>query len=245
MMRSDGARGAEGIHDGVKRHWKRWTLLAAAVAVLLFVVAPFVYINVVEGDAPERLTVSSAPSAAASGLGVSADGTWRVGTGSQAGYRVKEVLFGQDTEAVGRTGEVTGGLTVAGTDVTEGSFTVGMASVASDQERRDAQFRGRIMDVASHPRATFTLTEPIRLGAVPAVGAKITGKATGTLTLKAVTRTVTFEVTASRTGDGTFEVSGQIPVTFADWKIANPSVGPIKVEDRGQVEFLLKFTRKA
>jgi hypothetical protein len=34
-------------------------------------------------------------------------GTWRVATGSIVGYRVKEVLFGQDNIAVGRTGSIT------------------------------------------------------------------------------------------------------------------------------------------
>lgn len=35
-------------------------------------------------------------------------GTWTVTTGSQAGYRVQEILFGQKAEAVGRTEVVTG-----------------------------------------------------------------------------------------------------------------------------------------
>ncbi len=39
----------------------------------------------------------------------------------RVGYRVKEVLFGQDNEAVGRTGEVTGTIKVTGTTIEEGS----------------------------------------------------------------------------------------------------------------------------
>jgi hypothetical protein len=34
--------------------------------------------------------------------------TWSIAAGSQVGYRVVEVLFGQDTEGVGRTDAVTG-----------------------------------------------------------------------------------------------------------------------------------------
>jgi hypothetical protein len=48
-------------------------------------------------------------------------------SGSQAGYRVEEVLFGQGTEAVGRTSAVTGELTVSGTQVASGSIPVTFA----------------------------------------------------------------------------------------------------------------------
>ena len=45
-----------------------------------------------------------------------------------------------------------------------------------------------------------------------------------------------------RDGD-TFKVSGSIPVTFADYGIANPSFGAITTEDNGEIEFLLALTR--
>ncbi|MEU5876962.1 YceI family protein [Spirillospora sp. NPDC047279] len=203
---------------------------------------PFVYINYIHEDAPERLSVSSGATQG-TGQATAVDGTWKVGTGSQAGYRVKEVLFGQKVEAVGRTSDVTGDLTLSGTKVDKGSFTVDLGTVKSDEDRRDQQFQGRIMEVSTYPNATFTLTEPIDLGSVPAAGAKVTAKATGTLKLKNAEKAVTFDVTASRTGADTVEVSGTIPVKFADYGIANPSVGPIQTEDNGQVEFLLKLTR--
>ncbi|MFI0448810.1 YceI family protein [Actinomadura sp. 6N118] len=225
----------------MKRHWKRWTLIGAITAVVLVVGGPFVYINFIQSDAPERLSVSSG--ATASGPATSVDGTWKAGSGSQAGYRVKEVLFGQKVEGVGRTSDVTGDLTLSGSKVATGSFTVDLSAVKSDEDRRDQQFKGRIMEVSKYPDATFKLTQPIDLGTVPAVGAKVTAKATGTLKLKDAEKAVTFDVTASRTGDGTVEVSGSIPVKFADYGIANPSIGPIQTEDNGQVEFLLKLTR--
>ena len=42
-----------------------------------------------------------------------------------------------------------------------------MASVVSDQSERNAQFDGRIMDVATYPTATLHLTSPIALGSRP------------------------------------------------------------------------------
>jgi len=41
-----------------------------------------------------------------------------------AGYRVKEVLLGQNNIAVGRTSHIKGDLTIKGTTVTAAAFTV-------------------------------------------------------------------------------------------------------------------------
>lgn len=228
----------------MSRSLKIWIIGGVTALLLAFVVAPFVYTQFIANDAPEQLSVgTSAAPEAAPGDSASADGAWKVGSGSQAGYRVKEVLFGQDVEAVGRTDQVTGDLTIAGASVSEGSFTVDMASVKSDEERRDGQFNGRIMDTATHPTSTFALTRPIELGSVPTVGAQVKAEAAGELTLKGQSKEVVLEVTASRTAADAFEVSGQIPVKFTDYGIANPSFTGIEVEDDGTVEFLLKFTR--
>jgi hypothetical protein len=48
---------------------------------------------------------------------------------------------------------------------------------------------------------------------------------------------------AERTAAG-FDVSGSIPVLFANWSIGNPSLGSfVTTQDHGQLEFLLKFAR--
>ena len=61
------------------------------------------------GDGGGGGTTSSVPAATAPLAGV-----WKVGSGSTAGYRADEVLFGQTTTAVGRTSDVTGSMTIAG-----------------------------------------------------------------------------------------------------------------------------------
>src|SRR5204863_8473221 len=127
--------------------------------------------------------------------------------GSQAGYRVKEVLFGQSAEAVGRTTNVDGALTIAGAKIEAADISVDLASVTSDRSQRDNQFRGRIMSVTRYPTATFKLTQPIDLGTLPADGATVTAPATGELTLHGTKKTVTTDVTAKRTG-GTTQVNG-------------------------------------
>ena len=115
-----------------------------------------------------------------------------------------------------------------------------MATVTSDESRRDAQFKGRIMETGTYPTATFTLTKPIDLGSLPARGVRRTFRAKGNLTLHGVTRTVTFELTGQYTGS-VVQVAGSIPITFADWNVPNPSFGPVTTEDHGVLEFALNF----
>jgi polyisoprenoid-binding protein YceI len=240
------------MRAGSARHrwgWKRWVMIGVAAAALAIVAGPFVYIHFIEGKAPPPLTLSS-PSAStdptgkadASKASATADGTWKVASGSLVGYRVKELLFGQSNVAAGRTGSVTGSITIRGTTVTAGRFTVDMTTVASDESRRDDQFNGRIMETATYPTSTFTLAEPIELGSIPVDGVQRTFKAKGRLMLHGVTKLVSFDVTIERTGS-TFQVAGSIPITFADWNIPNPSFGPVSTEDHGVLEFRLNFAR--
>jgi polyisoprenoid-binding protein YceI len=134
-------------------------------------------------------------------------------------------------------------MTIDGSTVSAASFTVQMATIHSDQSERDVQFDGRIMDTASYPTGTLTLTTPIKLGAVQADGVIRSYQATANLTLHGHTRSVTFTLQAERTSTG-IEVSGSIPVVFADWGIGNPSfAGFVTTQDHGLLEFLLSFSR--
>jgi polyisoprenoid-binding protein YceI len=170
----------------------------------------------------------------------SASSQWVATDASQVGYRVQEILFGVDTTAVGRTNQVDGTLTIDGTQVTGVEFTVDVASITSDESRRDNAFRGRVMSADEFPTATFALTQPIELGVTPTDGTEVTTQATGDLTLRGVTNPVTFEVTAKQDA-GLIGVQGGIPVVFNDYGIANPSSGGVQTEDDGLVEFILVF----
>ena len=214
-------------------------------AVLVAVVAPYVYINFIQGDPPAPLAFAETvdhdggPTTGTT-TEASLDGSWTVTDGSEAGYRVDEVLFGQDTEAVGRTTDVTGELEVSGTTITAASFTVDLTTVESDEGNRDNQFHDRIMETDTYPTATFVLTEPVTLDAIPADLEEVTVTVTGDLTVHGVTQSVTFDVLARRNGT-TIEVDGTIAVDFADYDIPDASFGPATVQDHGEIEFLLTF----
>ena len=233
-------------------HWVRWLLATIAVLVVLAGAGPFIYIHFFNGSPPTELSLSpTSTPASESGSTRTANtaasgpvaGTWEVGPGSIVGYRVNEVLLGQSATAVGRTMSVTGHLTILGTTVTAGTFRVPMATVHSDKSQRDAQFDGRIMDVAQYSTGTFTLTAPIGFAPLPASGVIKDYTARGNLTLHGTTRAVTFTLTAERKG-AQIEVAGHIPVLFADYNIQNPSfAGFVTTQDHGLLEFLLVFSK--
>jgi polyisoprenoid-binding protein YceI len=253
-----------------RRRRRRWPwFVGGAVALVLIgvVAAPFIYIHFIQADPAPKLTFENAdkasatttPTTAAASAGTAAsgattataaspagsgiDGTWTATNASQLGYRVTEVLFGQSTEAVGRTNEVQGQLTINGTTVSSGSFTVQVDTIKSDWSQRDSQFNGRIMSTSLFPTATFKLTQPIDFGSIPADKVEINANATGDLTLRGVTKSVTFPVTARRNG-ANIEVSGSIPIVFADYSIPNPSInGAVSTQDNGVLEFLLVFAQ--
>ncbi len=228
------------------RHLLRWIIGAVVVVIVLAVGGPFVYIHFINGKAPASLSLNGLPTTSAQPEATTvADvaGTWSAGKGSVVGYRVGEVLLGQSQTAVGRTSSVTGHLSISGTTATAAAFTVPMSTVHSNESARDAQFDGRIMDVAQYPNATFTLTQPISLAPLPKSGIVITRTAHGTLQLHGQSRAVTFTLTTEIIG-GKIEVAGHIPVTFADWGIQNPSAGSfVTTKNYGTLEFLLVFTR--
>ncbi len=188
---------------------------------------------------PATTASTTAAQTAAGGI----EGTWAIKEGSEVGYRVKESINGFDTTANGRTQSITGSMLASAATITEGQFTVDMTTFTSDQSRRDAQFNGRIMDVATFPTSTFVLTAPIDFGAVPDAGGTVTASATGDLTLHGTTKSATFDVQGTLK-NGLIGVLGQIPVVFADYGIPNPSFATTTTEDNGLLEFVLVLERK-
>jgi polyisoprenoid-binding protein YceI len=219
-------------------------LIVLLVALVIGVsAATFAYIHFVRDDSPERLSIGAEAGQEQTATTIGdPTGTWVPTSDSRLGYRVKEVLFGQRVEAVGRTDKVTGSLVLQDLNVRSVELEVDMASVASDQANRDNQFRNRIMNVQRYPTAEFVLSEPIALSRLPNAE-PLQVDARGDLTLRGVTKPVdvTLRIAATQRG---IEVNGSIPISFAEWDIPNPSFGPASTEDNGELELLVIFKRQ-
>jgi len=217
----------------------KWALVCLAVLVAAILGGPLLYFHVIESPTPGLLRLPRASGVASGPLAPGPlSGLWKVAAGSQAGYRVGEVLLGQHHTAVGRTSAVSGGIELSGATVTAADFTVDLASLKSDVVSRDAQFHGYIMKTYDYPDARFHLTVPIALGVLPATGAAVSSPATGELSMRGVTRTVSFSVDAERL-PGEIDINAEIPVTFARWHIPDPSFAVAQVDPTGTIEVLL------
>lgn len=236
---------------------------AAVVVMLLIGVGAWYFLF--RDDAPEEVSLETATEQVTeSGGGDSSGdvttapatgiaGTWTVdnesgsfdfesATGSFAGFRVQEELVSiGGTEAVGRTGEVTGTIVIDGTTLASAEVEVDMASITTDQSRRDGRVRDAL-EVDQFPTATFVLSEPVDLGAGAANGEAVSVEAQGQMTIHGVTQDTTASLQAQLV-DGTAVVVGTVPFTFADYQVEKPSAASVvSVADDAIIEFQLLFT---
>jgi polyisoprenoid-binding protein YceI len=163
------------------------------------------------------------------------NGTWTVASGSEAGYRVREKLANlpAQSDAVGRTSEVTGTFVIEDDVLTTASFEVALANLKSDADRRDNRVDGTL-EVETFPTSTFELTEPVELD--PAA-ATTTIDAVGDLTLHGVTKSIEIAIEATRNGDS-IELVGSYTFPMADFAIVPPSIGGfVTVEPDATLEF--------
>src|ERR1700680_1630081 len=235
----------------------RRTLIAAIVGGALILGAAgvgIVYFVVFAGSSPQRLALSSpTPSATGSTPSAAATpgaGTWTVGSGSVAGYRVREQLasFAAPSDAVGRTSAIEGTFTLAqsttGYAVTTATFTVDVTKLTSDQSRRDQRIHSQGLESDRYPTPICQLTTPIGLPAPAASGQTINVSATGALTLHGVTKTVTIPITARLTGSK-IELVGSITFPFSQFGMTPPSIGGfVSVQNNATMEFQLLLVQQ-
>ena len=230
----------------------KYGLIVIVLIGLLGSVAAYLFLK---DDSPEAVSLDAASeSVTDSEKVVPIDGKWTVdtdsgefdfdtATGSFAGFRITEELaqIGA-TEAVGRTGDVQGSLTIEGSTVTEATFTIDMTTLQSNDSRRNGKIQ-EALQTDQFPTASFTLTEPIALGANAASGEDITVDAVGNLSIHGQTQPVTLPLQAKLVGS-TVIVVGSVDVTFADYGVEVPTAPiVVSVQDHGPIEFQLLFTR--
>jgi len=215
-----------------------------------------------EDDAPAEVSLDRAVESVTTTTGgdgdaseaAAVDGVWTVDTttgehdfdsasGTFAGFRIQEELanVGAAT-AVGRTGDVTGELTIDGSTVTDATFEVDLTTITTNAERRDDRVQ-QALETDRFPTATFTLTEPIELGDGADAGAPVTVTASGDLTIHGVTKEIRLPIDAQLVDD-TIVVVGSVDIVFSDYGVEVPSAPiVVSVEDRGVLELQVLLTR--
>ena len=194
---------------------------------------------------PSQVASASPSAGAASALA----GTWTVGSGSIAGYRVSEQFAGQTSshEAEARTSTVTGGLFVAGADASAINVEVDLSSLHSvDQvlgfnvSNRD-RIVNQTLSVQQFPKAIFK-ADAITLPAGLASGEQVTASVPGQLTIHGVTRQVTASIKAQQSGS-IVQVLGIIDTKMTDFGVTPPHLSITVVQPQVTIEFQLNFSR--
>jgi polyisoprenoid-binding protein YceI len=240
----------------------------ALLAVAALAVGGYIaYDQVLRGDSVAALALPSQTStpAAASAPAASQDaasaapgtdngvaGEWKVSADSVAGYRVRERLANlpAESDAVGRTSDVTGSITVEaagdGARLTAGTLDVDTTTIASDEGRRDNRLRTEGLQTDQFPSATFVVTQPVDVPAAALTGTATDMTLVGDLTLHGVTKSVEIPAQAQLT-DGKIQVAGTLTFALADFDITAPNVGGfiISIADEGTLEFLVNFEKAA
>ena len=240
MTNGDG--GAVSSHDLLdepsrKRHWGRWSLGCLLVVVVVIVAVVVVFIELQPVPAP--LVLPKAPAKVPVGA---LEGTWLVGPGSEAGFRIKETALFFSNDVVGRTSAVSGSFVVSGGWVSSATFRIDLRSVEVGGKVQVEFARSLATD--EYPDASFRLTRPLALSPAFASGASFTTTATGVLTIHGASHSSTFAVSGRRDGR-VLQVAGSVPVVLSAWGITRPAgYGPLgSLADHGVVEFFLVLDR--
>jgi polyisoprenoid-binding protein YceI len=246
------------MHSPARSHRPRVSSRGRGLTALGLLVATFA----IAGGSVPALAQSAAPSlpAAASSAPASAlDGTWIVDptigsfdyaandfSGTWVGYRVQEELAGVGgTEAVGRTPDVTGTITLAGTTLTAADLTADLTTLRSDESMRDGQLGRQGIQTDQFPTATFVLTQPVELGTIPEENVAFAVTAVGDLTLHGVTQNVTIPLNAIRSGD-IVGVSGSLTFSWGDFGMEQPtSMRVVSLADDVTMELQVFFRQDA
>jgi polyisoprenoid-binding protein YceI len=150
---------------------------------------------------------------------------------SQAQYRVREQLarLSLPSDAIGHTLQISGVISgkTDGTIVSsESKFTVNLQSLQSDQAMRDNFLRRNVLETDQYPNAVFVPTLATGLiFPLPSSGQE-TFKLTGDLTIRNVTKPVTWDVTCQgQANQGTCHATTSF--NFEYFNLTQPHVGPV------------------
>lgn len=132
--------------------------------------------------------------------------------------------------AVGSTSAISGEIAIDRQNPsrsTIGTITVDISKLASDSSQRDNRIRGQWLESTKYPSATFV---PKRLEGLPTTpytdGQELTFKIVGDLTIRTVTKEVTFDATGKIVGDS-FTGTATTGFNMTDFGFDPPSIAGV------------------
>lgn len=175
------------------------------------------------------------------------EGTWEVIHGSGAnmtsvGYTFHEILPGEDKDTSGSTHDVTGTVTVTGTQLTQAKIVVAMDTLETDVEKRDINVRRGILHTEDYPEAVFAVDKPVSLDGITEDGTVGHVTVPGVLTLHGVSKNVDAPLDILRTGNRVI-IGGTVPINRLDFDVQTPEFVAAVIDEQGELNIRLTLEK--
>lgn len=159
---------------------------------------------------------------------------------SEARFIIDEVLNNAPKTVIGATDQVAGEIAVDSQDPTStrvGVIQINARDLTTDNDFRNRAIKNQILQTDQYEYVTFTPAEIVGLPEAGAVGEPYSFQIVGDLTIRDVTRRVTFDVTAQATSEARVEGTAVATIAYADYGIAIPQVRQVaSVADEVRLE---------
>ena len=241
-----------------RRPSKRVAIFAiGGVVALLVAVFLLIYFVVFPTSSPKPFTLTTSTARTSSSTAVATGptsvseliGHWKLVSGSQAGYRVREKLafLPAESDAVGRTSQITGTATFSQHDgtvtISAASFDVAVNTLTSDRSQRDEKIHEIGLESSRYPAATFVLSKPLTVSASAVAGKVAHVSVTGTFNIHGTAKKETLPVEMSLSGS-TFQAVGSLTFPWSEFAMSAPSIGGfVNVSETATMEFDLRLQR--
>jgi polyisoprenoid-binding protein YceI len=224
-----------------------------AVLAVAAAIATVVAVQLVRSDSVELLTTApEIPTAAATGAtpAPSSADVYRFvidGSQSKATYVVREKLAALpvSTNAVGETRAISGEINLTPTGLyanATSEIKVDLRTLQSDESRRDNYIRTNTLSANQYPFAEFIVTAIDGFPTSYTEGQEVQLKLTGNMTIRGVTKPLTFDVKARQSGDVLTGIA-DVTFTFQDFGMTPPNVPLARAEDNIQLQIEI-FARR-
>jgi polyisoprenoid-binding protein YceI len=163
---------------------------------------------------------------------------------SQARFVIDEVLRSQPTTVVGVTDQVAGQIAIDPANpaaVQVGAIQVNVRTLATDNDMRNRAIKNAILETDAYEVVTFVPAEVIGLPNNTALGASYTFQIVGDLTIKNVTRQVTFDATVTPVAESRLEGTASATILYREFDLFipdSPSVDTVADEVRLELDFV-------
>lgn len=158
-------------------------------------------------------------------------------------FLIDEVLQGQPKTVVGQTDQVAGVIAVDPVNLenTEvGTVRVNARTLVTDDNRRNRMLNNRILQTGQFEFVEFTPTILEELPNEITIGDPFTFQTTGDLTIRDVTKPITFEITVTPVSETRLEATAIATVQRGDYNLVIPSV-PFVANVSEQVHLEIDF----